>query len=296
MKATRILTLVLVMSPGLLWGQKKEDFISLQRDVAQLQDQMKQLQRSQDEKLAALTALVQQAIDASAKASAGMAALDKSLTAKINEEQAKLVAPMAGINTKLDQLSDENRMTRENIADVTRRLIKLDSALADVNSAVRVITSPPPAPAPAAGSVPGVPTGMSAESLFQSARSDYSAGKDELAMQQFLDYLKYFPSTENAPSAQYYIGNIYDRAKQYDDAILAFQAVLDRFPENPRTPDAFYMRAVDLMKANRKAEATTEFRAFLKRYPSHENAPRAQAHLKTLGAAPAPARPASKKK
>ena len=55
-------------APGLL-AQKREDILSIQRDVAQLQDQIKQLQTSQDQKIAALESLIKQALDQSNQAS-----------------------------------------------------------------------------------------------------------------------------------------------------------------------------------------------------------------------------------
>jgi len=63
MTAFRFAAYGLLVCPGLLLAQKREDILSIQRDVAQLQDQMKQMQTSQDQKFAALQALVQQAVD-----------------------------------------------------------------------------------------------------------------------------------------------------------------------------------------------------------------------------------------
>jgi TolA-binding protein len=132
--------------------------------------------------------------------------------------------------------------------------------------------------------------------LWQNAFRDYSSGRDELAMMEFSDYLKYFPQAENAASSQYYIGQIYDRAKQYDDAVQAFDAVLERYPDNPKTPDALYYKGVDLMKGAHRAEAADQFRDFLARYPTHSLARNAQGHLKELaGSTPPPVRRTTKK-
>ena len=54
MKLSRLAAFQMVLSgcllaPSLL-AQKREDILSIQRDVAQLQDQIKQLQTSQDQK------------------------------------------------------------------------------------------------------------------------------------------------------------------------------------------------------------------------------------------------------
>jgi TolA-binding protein len=288
---TLVLTLAAVgslLAPASLFAQRREDFIALQRDVAQLQEQMRQMQRAQDEKLAALTTLVQQAVDSSTKLSTSLAALQQSVGTSLSEQQAKVAGSLAALNTKTDQHTEGLRTVREEVDALGARFNKLDSALADISTAVRALAAPPVAPPPAPGAetssgAPTPPPGVSAESSYQSAFRDYATGKDQLAMDGFIDYLKYFSHTENAPSAQYYIGMLYDRANQYEEAVKAFDAVLERYPENPKTPEALYMKGVDLLKAGRRTEAAAEFQGFLKRYPAHDNAPKAQSHLKSLG-------------
>ncbi len=281
--------LVLVSAPSLL-AQKREDILSIQRDVAQLQDQIKQLQTSQDQKMAALESLIKQALDQSNQASASMTALQRTLTDRLNDQQTKVAAPIAVLGTKVDQSADEMRGVRENLAALSSRLANLDNKLSDISSAVRTLSQPPAAPPPGAPGAPpaasnGVapPPGVSAESLWLNAFRDYSSGKDDLAMMEFNDYLKYFPSAENAASAQYYVGQLYNRAKMYDDAVQAFDAVLERYPDNPKTPDALYGKADALLHGGRRAEAAMEFKDFLGRFPTHSLARNAQAQLRELG-------------
>lgn len=153
MNASRTLALTLlgfVMAGGLR-AQKREDFIALQRDVAQLQDQMKQLQKSQDEKMAALTGLVQQALDQSAKLSTSLGQMQTSLTTTLNEQQSKVVAPVAALGAKVDQMGDEFRGIRDNVSDLSTQLGRLDTKLADISSAVRTLSAPPVAPPSAPG-------------------------------------------------------------------------------------------------------------------------------------------------
>jgi len=289
--------LTLVSAPSLL-AQKREDILSIQRDVAQLQDQIKQLQTSQDQKMAALEGLIKQALDQSNQASASMTALQRTLTDRLNDQQTKVAGPIAVLGTKVDQSADEMRGVRENLAALSSRLANLDNKLSDISSAVRTLSQPQAAPPPSASGAPpaaalGVapPPGVSAESLWLNAFRDYSSGKDELAMMEFNDYLKYFPSAENAASAQYYVGQLYNRAKMYDDAVQAFDAVLERYPDNPKTPDALYGKADALLHGGRRAEAATEFKDFLARFPTHSLARNAQAQLRELGTATGRARP-----
>jgi TolA-binding protein len=290
------------LAPHLL-AQRREDILSIQRDVAQLQDQIKQLQASQDQKMAALESMLKQALDESNRASASMTALQRTLTDSLNEQQSKVAGPMAVLGTKVDQSADELRAVRENVAALASRLANLDNKLSDISSAVRTL-SQPAAPPPgvlfapqgaASGAVP--PAGTSAESLWLNAFRDYSSGKDDLAMMEFNDYLKYFPAAENAASAQYYVGQLYNRAKMYDDAVKSFDAVLERYPDNPKTPDALYGKADALVHAGHRAEAAAEFKDFLARFPTHSLARNAQAQLRDLGsAASTPPPGASRKK
>jgi TolA-binding protein len=298
MKLSRLAALPLVLlvclpAPGLL-AQKREDILSIQRDVAQLQDQIKQLQTSQDQKLTELESLIKQALDQSNHASASMTALQRTLTDRLNDQQEKVAAPIAVLGTKVDQSSDDVRAVRENLAALTSRVANLDNKLSDISSAVRTLSQPPAAPPPplsggppAAGGAPIPPAGTSAESLWLNAFRDYSSGRDELAMMEFNDYLKYFPTAENAASAQYYVGQLYNRAKMFDDAVQAFDAVLERYPDNPKTPDALYGKADALAHGGHRAEAAAEFKDFLTRFPTHSLARNAQAQLRDLGPAAA---------
>jgi TolA-binding protein len=282
MNACRLLYFGIVFGPVLLMGQRKEEIQSIQRDVAQLQEQVKQLQRSQDEKLAALQTLLQQAVDASTHVTSEMTAMQRQVDAKLNDQQGKLVAPVATLGAKVDQMSEDFRAVSTTVADMVRRMSALDTKLTDMSSAIRTLSAPPVAPPPGAGAQGGAPPGMSAETSYQTAYRDYNGGKPDLALQEFSDYVRYFPDSANAPGAQYYIGWIYYNGKQYTDAVKAFSAVLD-YPENPKTPDALYYKAVSLLKGEQRIEAGAAFREFLRKYPGNEHAAQANADLKLVG-------------
>lgn len=287
-----LLTVCLTLTSSVLLAQKREDFIALQRDVAQMQDQMKELQKSQDEKMAALTTLVQQSLEASTRLSASLAALQKNVDATLADQQTKVVGPVVMLGTKVDQMGDEFRSVKENINALNSTLSKIDNKLTDISSAVRTL-SQPVAPPPSSGTAPpaGIP---SAQTLWENANRDVQGGKDDLAMQEYTQFLQYFRDSENAPTAQFNIGTLYDRADQYNDALKAFSAVLDNFPENPRSPDALYWKGMELMKLERPAEAGAVFKEFLKRYPTNDYARKARENLTRLGMG-APAKPTARK-
>jgi TolA-binding protein len=262
----------------------KEQIQSVQRDVAQLQDQIRQLQKAQSDQIAALTSLVQQAVDEARKGAAMSGGVQRTLDQKLTDLQAKLVAPVATLGSKVDTMAEDFRSVQTNLAELTRLVRKMDDKLNDISNAVRTINAPPPAPQAAiAPDKPGPPAGMSAEVLYQNAYRDYTTKKDELALQEFNEYLKYYDKNAQAPTVQFYIGNLYDRANQYDDAVQAFDAVITRFPESEKTAEAMYMKGFMLQKGRHKTDAGAVFQDFLRRYPGNPFAAKAREHLRELG-------------
>jgi len=124
---------------------------------------------------------------------------------------------------------------------------------------------------------------------------DLQTGKSDLAQQEFQQYLQYFPNTELAANAQYYLGEIAYNHGDYNGAVDAFDAVLERYPENPKTPDAHYMKGMALLKANQRNRAVQEFRALVQNYPHTDDARKALAQLRSLGVSAAPPTTARKK-
>lgn len=284
----------LALSPTLAMAQKRDDILSIQRDVAQLQDQVKQLQTGQDQKIAALENLIKQALEESGKVSSAAAGLQRTLTDRLNEQQTRVEAPIAALGTKLDQSGDDLRAARENLADLTRRMANLDNKLADISSAVRTLSTPAVAPPPpgasdssavAAPAASGAPSGVMPDSLWKKAMRDYNGARDKQALSEFADFTKYFPNDTHAPEAQYYMGLIYDHGEQYDDAAQVFEAVAARYPDSPKAADALYMKGVEYQKAKSDKKAVAAYRAFLKQYPSHADAAKARARLRILVAA-----------
>jgi TolA-binding protein len=292
MNASRLLLLSIALSPGILLGQKREDLVSIQRDVAQLEDQVKQLQKALDDKMAALTALVQQSADQSMKTSTAISEMQRNVDQKLSDQGTKLVAPVATLGAKVDEMSTDFRSVRENVAGLVRRMNDMDAKIDDISNTMRTMAAsaapPPPAAAlPTGGTAPQAsdnpPPGMSADMSYKAALGDYNGKKDDIAIEEFANYLKYFPQSANAPSAQYYIGQIYYRAQDWPNAVKAFDAVLEKFPKNERTADAQYYKACALMDNHLPTAAGKEFASFIKAYPDSPKVAEAHKHLREMG-------------
>jgi len=274
---------------------QKEKIAEIQRDMLLMQDQIRALQRSQDEKLAAMQVLLQQTLEAANKANTAVAVLDSALTARLKEQEKMVGAPVANLGSKVDTMANDFAGVRESITDLSARLGKLQNQITDINSAIKTLQAPPPPPPPAANPN-GPPAGVTAESLYNSAMRDKTAGNSDLAIEGYQSYLKWFGNTDLAPNAQYYIGEVKYLKGDYDGALQAFDTLLEKYPDNAKTCDAMLQKGRALVKAGFKAEARQEFTSLIKKFPTHENASKAKTELAALGVpARAPARNSRKR-
>ena len=213
MKSRSLLVCLLLAVPALAPGASKE-IQELQRDVALLQQQIKDLQRSQDEKFAAVTELARQSIDAANKANTSVAVIASTIEKNLRDQTDKVVTPVVGFSTRLNEMGGDLRTLSQAVSDLTALLNRMQAQLTDVSNAIKVIQQPPVAP-PAAtrpgrrGAAASRRAPDVGETMYNAARQDYVSGKYDLAMQEFADYLKYYGNTGFAPNAQFYIAMIH---------------------------------------------------------------------------------------
>src|SRR6267142_5514711 len=96
----------LLLTPSFVFGANK-DIVELQRDLATLQDQVRTLQSSFDQKLAANTVLLQQILEASNSARSSVAVLDARINDKLEQQRITVGQPVAVISAKVDQMSND---------------------------------------------------------------------------------------------------------------------------------------------------------------------------------------------
>lgn len=235
-------TLWIVATP--LMAQKTNDLIrEVQRDLAGVQQDVRTLNSKFDEKIAVLTTLVQQAVRESDSSSKGVAVLDQQIKDSLTQQRNLLAAPVASLNSKIEQMSSDYSALNENVKDMNSRLVKLEGKLNDLLTAISVLAKPPaPPPAEGGAAAGGPPPGATPDIVFNQARRDQQSGNSELAITEYRDFLRFYPNEERAPSAQFHIGEILNYQKDYDGAISAFDAVLEKYPENNKTPDAMYLK------------------------------------------------------
>ncbi len=291
MSLSRTIILLVAFAP-FTFGASKE-IVELQRDVAMLQDQVRNVQKSLDEKVTTIQTLVQQTLESVNKTNTAVALMERGFNDAMKQQQASVSAPVASVGQKLDQMAEDFRAVRESVLDMNTRMGKLDAKMADLQNLINTIKAPPPpppgatsptgAPGSADAAQAGPPPGMQAETAYTNAYRDYLGGKYDLAVPEFNDYLKYFSNTQFASNVQFYIGDIYYKKQDYTNALQAFDNVLERFPDGNKTADAHYMKGMALMQLSRNDSAAREFRDVYTSYPDTDLAAKAKARLKELG-------------
>jgi len=303
----RLCVLVLIASPAFAFAASKE-IQELQRDVAILQDLVKQLQQSQDKQLAALGAVVQQSLDAANRANTAVAVIQSGFQTSGNQLKTDVVGPVVGLSTRMDQVTNSVSTLQQAVSDLTSSLNRIQAQLTDIGNAIKVLQTPPPPPPPGQTTAPGgaqtadsassVPP-VNATDLYNSAQADRQSGKLDFALQEYASYLKYFGTTNFAPYAQYYIGSIHYSQKNYDAAAADFDTLLEKYPDTPTiSAQAQEYKGKCLVALGKRTAAITEFNAVIKKYPGTDTAIQACTDLKELGmhCPPPPAHAGTKKK
>jgi len=290
MKFLRVVSLLLFCSSFSFAVNK--DIVQLQRD---LEARMNALQNDLDSKLGAIDGRLSAMQNDTRRTADQVATMQDAVSNGV----AKSLAPVAGMGGRVDAMGDDVRALKDALADLSGRLERMDAKLTDLKNQLQIIQSPPPAPGviptpgasvpPQAGLTPETtlgtqpPPGVSADRSYTDAVRDLQTGKTDLARNEFQQYLTYFPNTELAPKAQYYLGEIDYNRGDFTNAVKHFDLVLEHYPENPKTADAHLMKGLALLKSNRRNNAVQEFRVLVASYPHTDQARKALQQLRSLG-------------
>jgi len=238
--------------------------------------------------------LTQQALDASNRANTAVAVIQSSIQQSLKDQQEKVVAPVVGLSSRMDSMSNDFRQVTQAIGDLNSMVSQLKSQLTDISNAVKVMATPAVQPPGSGSSIPPGPGGpppsaavtvpqMNAGDLFLAAKNDYQGGHLDIAVQEYSDFLKYFPTNESAPLAQYAIAQIHYSKGEFETAANEFDMVLEKYPENTRTKDAMYYKGLCLVKAGKRTQGKSEFDEVINRYPHSDVAEKACSQILALG-------------
>ena len=250
------------------WAANK-DMVQLQTQVQQLQEQMTAMQRSFDERMGVMKNLVEQDTDAVNKVAAALNGLQQTL--------AKQQGDSGG---KIDQLSGQIQALNDTMDELKARLAKVSKQLEDMQAAQQSLgaqqaTQQAQQQAMAQAPPPDV--------LYNNGLRDYNGGKNDLALQEFADYIKFYPNTDLAGNSYYYLGEIQYRQGNYQQAAQSYDQVLQNFPSGNKAASAQLKKGFALIELGKQDEGVSDLRRLIQRYPHSPEALQARDRLRKLG-------------
>jgi tol-pal system protein YbgF len=254
----------------------KEQLIQLQTTVQILQDNMAKMQQSFDERMGVVKDLLTQQTDNVNKLSTSVQGLQKNLSAQNTDS--------AG---KVDQLSGQVQALHDSVDELKARLARTTKQLDDIQAALQNINAPQPAGQSPAAASPAAAQNQAPppEPLYNAALGDYNSGKNDLASQEFAQYLQVYGNTDLAGNAQFYLGEIDFRRSNFQAAVTDYNKVLDQYPGGNKEAAARLKKGYALLELGQRDAGVKELRALITRYPKSPEAVQAKDRLSRLGAA-----------
>lgn len=256
----------------------------IQKDLADVQQQLRAVERRQGETLDRLGAVEATVRDEERQLTREDFA-DLSLLAKENGRQLAVVQEqLEDANRRMDRLSMELDETRE----LGRRAAELQalgmgaspSAEPDDADSGRSASSGATG-APNRGAAGAVPD---AEELYNSAYADFSKGNYSLAISGFEEYADRFRTSDLADNALYWVGECYYSQGSFDEAVRAFDRMLATHPNSDRAASANLKKGLAYLEQNQIGKAIVQLRFVWDTYPSSDEARIARDKLLSLGA------------
>jgi tol-pal system protein YbgF len=285
---TAVALLALCTSP--VFAANK-DMVQLQTQVQAIQDQLTQMKQSFDERMGVMRNLVEQSTDTMNKLNGTMSDLQKSLAQQHNDS-----------GTRTDQLSGQIQALNDSVDELKARLNKMSQQLDAMQAAGQNLNT-----APAGSTAPGTPGATGAPSaggvpqasapppdvLYNNALRDYNSANYQLAAQEFGDYTKYYPTTDLAGNAQFYLADIEYRQGNYEQAVKDYDKVLEMYPGGNKAQAAQLKKGYALLELGQRSAGIKELNSLVQRYPRTIEAQQARDRLRKLGATASSAKPSA---
>ncbi len=137
---------------------------------------------------------------------------------------------------------------------------------------------------PVAVVTPGTPAAKpsSEDEIYRSAKQAFDQGDSEAARKGFQEFIRRYPTSNNADNAQFWIGEIYYREKWYEKAILEYQNVIEKYPKGNKVPAALLKQGLAFSNIGDKANAKLILEELSRKYPKSNEAKVAAEKLKAL--------------
>jgi tol-pal system protein YbgF len=234
---------------------------------------MTAMQRSFDERMGVMNNLVERDADAVNKVAAAVSTLQSTLQKQQGDSA-----------SHVDQLSGQIQALNDSLDELKARLAKVSKQLEDMQSSQQSAAA---TSAQQQAQQQALSQAPPPDVLYNNALRDYNGAKNDLAIQEFSDYIKFYPNTDLAGNCYFYLGEIQFRQGNYQQAAQSYDEVLQNFPTGSKVASAQLKKGFSLIELGKQEDGVAELRHVIQRYPRSPEALQARERLRKLGVSPA---------
>lgn len=258
------------------------DFRTLEDDVADLEDEIREMRRT-----------------ASSKSEV------EQLNRSVADEVQTLLRSNAELTARVGQIDERVQNTLGNIEQTNYRIDRLAQQVNDLQRQVEGLrqmlqaTLPPPTPPTDATGAPilqmpsevvtvQTPPGGGEDplELYASAYRDYQRGRYDHAIEGFQEFLDGNPESDLADNAAYWIGESRFSQKKYPEAVQQFDVVISRYPRSDKVPAALLKKGYSYLEIGERAQGIVQLQYVIHEHPASPEANLARQRLRALGIEP----------
>jgi tol-pal system protein YbgF len=242
--------------------------------IADTNTRLTQVQKQLDDRIAALETQLK---------SQGLVDLFNQVE-QIRSDIARLRGQVEVLTYELEQAQ---KRQRDLYVDLDTRVRKLetgappaaDAALPGTASAAAGNVPPGAAPPPLGAPPPARSDPVAEQRAYDAALDQFKRGDYPGAIANFSTFVKTYPKSPLAASAQYWVGNAQYARKDYRGSITSQRALIAAYPDSPKVPDALLNVASAQSDLNDNLAARRTLEELIAKYPQSEAAVKAKQRL-----------------
>src|SRR5437879_6286638 len=189
----------------------------------------------------------------------------------VSKEIVQLQTQVQALQEQMSRMQHTMDELKARLNKLSQQLEAMQSAQQNLNAQQQQATQQQQAPPP--------------DVLYNNALRDYNAGKNDIATQEFNDYIKFYPNTDLAGNAFFYLAEIQFRQNNFQEAAKNYHQIIQKFPSGSKAAAAQLKKGMALIQLGQKDDGVRELRHVIQRYPRTNEALQAREQLRKLGVA-----------
>ncbi len=206
---------------------------------------------------------------------------------EIENLKAELAKTRGQIEVLNNGIETAQKRQKDFYVDLDTRLRRLESPTVGAAPGASSVTDSASA---AAGVTPGASVATTAGAQastaetrgYEAAQNLRRIGNYQGAIVAFQNFLKQYPKSSLAPSAQYWIGDCYFNMRDFRLAIASQRSVLKNYPDSAKIPDALLNIASSQAELGETAAARKTMEEIVAKHPASDAADKARRRIASL--------------